>query len=160
MFEVIHCVGWAGARQVVGGSVPRSPGWQDGGDDRTWWHSEFAQGTNSSSLEAASAPVMGWQGPQSWQPQGEAVLLPTCSEVCWGSAESQMSEQAGPAGHGRLATVPWEKANVVWPLGGLGGKLHCWEPQAFSWNELPSLDSAFPILDPSGTLLDPSPDLL
>lgn len=105
-------------------------------------------------------PVTGWRGPWSWQPQGEAVLLPSCSEVCWGSAEPQMSEQAGPAGRGRLATVPWEEAKVVWPLGGLGGKLHCWQPQAFSWNELPSLDSAFPILDPSGTLLDPSPDLL
>lgn len=62
-----------------------------------------------------------------------------------------MGEQAGPAGRGRLATVPWERAKVVWPLGGLGGKLHCWEPQASSWNELPSLDSAFPNLDPSGT---------
>lgn len=78
-------------------------------------------------------------------------LCSSASEVCQGSAESRMGEQAEPAGRGRLATVPWEKAEVVLPLGGLGGKLCCWEPQAFSWNELPSLDSAFPNLDPSGT---------
>lgn len=78
------------------------------------------------------------------------LLLPGCSEVCWGSAESQMGEQAEPAGRGRLATVPWEKAEVL-PLGGLGGKPRCWEPQAFSWNELLSLDSVFPNLAPSGT---------
>lgn len=62
-----------------------------------------------------------------------------------------MGEQAGPAGREWAGHGPLGKGKGGLASGGLGGKLHCWEPQASSWNELPSLDSAFPNL----TLLGP-----